>query len=297
MTSSSTRSESDVLTPVISEIDAYLASVLNARELPEILRGAISYATLYGGKRLRPALVLLACEAVGGDRADALPPAAAIELIHNFSLVHDDLPSMDDDALRRGRPTLHVQAGEAMATLAGDAMVSIAFELIAEASLDADVRSRIVRELASATTAMITGQVHDTVGGFPDGLSDEQRLGAIHRNKTGALLRAACRMGAICGHADEKVLGRLDRYGEAIGVMFQIVDDLLDVTQSTEHLGKAAGKDLSAGKLTWPGVMGIERSKDDVRALQAEARDALAPLGDAAEPLRRLGDHLAVRTR
>jgi len=286
-----------VLATVIGEIDAYLERVLEKRGLPEILRGAISYATLYGGKRLRPALVLLACEAVGGKRAYALPAAAAIELIHSFSLVHDDLPSMDDDALRRGRPTLHVQAGEAMATLAGDAMVSIAFELIATAPLDAETRARLVHELASATTSMITGQVFDTVGGFPDDLTDVQRLRAIHRHKTGALLRAACRMGAICGEANDEVLGRLDRYGEAIGMMFQIVDDLLDVTQSTEHLGKTAGKDLSAGKLTWPGVLGIEQSREDVRALQDDARTALDALGDAADPLRRLSDHLAVRTR
>jgi len=214
-----TQFESGVLASVSGDIDRFLARALRSRGLPEILEEAICYSTLGGGKRLRPALVILCSEAVGGQRGDALGPAAAIELIHTFSLVHDDLPSMDDDDLRRGRPTLHVQTGEAMATLAGDAMVSIAFELIGETPLAPDAAVRIMLELAAATTLMINGQVYDTLGGMPPEYSPEQRLHLIHRSKTGALLRAACRMGAICGGASEEAIASLNRYGEAIGLM------------------------------------------------------------------------------
>jgi geranylgeranyl diphosphate synthase type II len=286
-----------VLETVVDEIDAHLTRTLRSRKLPRNLEDAVCYTVLSGGKRLRPALVLLCCESVGGERDVALNPAAAIELIHAFSLVHDDLPAMDDDKLRRGRPTLHVHAGEAMAILAGDVMMSVAMGLLTESPLDAEARLWLVRELTAGTTAMINGQVFDTLGGFPHELDDEQRLGIIHRNKTAALLRAACRMGAICGHADDEQLDALTRYGEAIGLMFQIVDDLLDVTQSTEHIGKTAGKDLTAGKLTYPGVVGIERSREHVERLHHEACEAVAILGTRGDPLRHLCDDMAIRTK
>jgi geranylgeranyl pyrophosphate synthase len=154
-----------------------------------------------------------------------------------------------------------------------------------------------VRELAGATTAMIGGQVYDTIGGLPPELTGERRLRLLHRNKTGALLRAACRMGAICGNASEEALDALDRYGTAIGLMFQIVDDLLDITQSSEHLGKTAGKDHSAGKLTFPGLLGIDRSREEVQRLRTEALAALECLGSRAGSLGALCDDLAVRTR
>ncbi len=282
---------------VIEEIDDYIARAIRSRDLPPILEDAVCYTVLAGGKRLRPALMLMCCEAVGGDRADALAPATAIELIHNFSLVHDDLPAMDDDDLRRGRATLHVEAGEAMAILGGDAMMSLAFELLVEAPVDSRSKVRLTSELAAAVTAMINGQIYDTIGGMPDNLSDEQRLRLIHRNKTGALLRAACRMGAICGGAADETLDMLTRYGEAVGLMFQITDDLLDVTQSAEHVGKATGKDLQAGKLTYPGVMGIERTRADIHRLRLEACQAIEGLGRAARPLCDLSDDMARRTR
>jgi geranylgeranyl pyrophosphate synthase len=204
---------------------------------------------------------------------------------------------MDDDDMRRGRPTLHVHAGEAMAILAGDAMISIAFELLSETDVAPADAVRLVGELARATTAMVGGQVYDTLGGLPAGLSDEEQLALIHRSKTGALLRAACRMGAICGGASDHEMKRLDRFGEALGLMFQIVDDLLDVTQSSEHIGKAAGKDVSKGKLTYPGLLGIERSRRDVDRLRVEAIDALSAFGRRADPLRALAADMAVRTR
>lgn len=239
--------------------------------MPDNLAEAIRYSSLSGGKRLRPALTLLCCEAVGGQTNNALAPAAALELIHTFSLVHDDLPAMDDDDMRRGRPTLHKHAGEAMAILAGDAMMSLAFELVAEAEQSRTIPGQLTAELARATTCMIVGQVYDTLGGLPDDLKDEQTIRLIHSNKTGALIRAACRMGALCGGAETSQLDALSRYGDAIGFMFQIVDDLLDITQTPEHAGKATGKDASAGKLTYPGLFGLERARQTIRTLHRTA--------------------------
>ena len=297
-----TPSVSDPYPPDLAEIatsvNDFLAGYLKAAELPDNLRNAVQYALLGGGKRLRPCLITLCCEVVGGSRETALGPAAAMELIHAFSLVHDDLPAMDDDDLRRGRPTLHIHAGEAMAILAGDAMMPLAFALIYRTEgLSDEAAHLLIRELAEATLAMIAGQVYDTLGQFPDGLDSRGRLDLIHRNKTGALIRTACRMGAICGGAGEEALESLTRYGEAVGLMFQVVDDLLDVTQSTEHLGKTAGKDKEAGKLTFPGLIGVPASREEVRRLRDEALVALEPMGKSAGTLRDLCNYLAVRTK
>jgi geranylgeranyl diphosphate synthase type II len=294
VTSTATESPPTGLRDAAAMVERALRQAIDEAELPENLRDAVAYATLGGGKRLRPALALLSCRAVGGNDEDALPPAMAVELIHCFSLVHDDLPAMDDDDLRRGRPTLHVHAGEAMAILAGDVMISMAFSLLAG---DTGRAARLTAELAQATTAMIAGQVYDTLGGFPPGSTEEQRLQLTHRHKTGALMLAACRMGAIAGSAAPGPLAALTRYGESIGLMFQIVDDLLDVTQSTEHLGKVSGKDQQAGKLTFPGLMGVEGSRAEIRRLHETARRALNGLGPAADPLAEICDYLAVRTR
>jgi geranylgeranyl diphosphate synthase type II len=283
-----------------AHVDRGLAECIEAADLPDNLRQAVAYAVLGGGKRLRPILTLLSCEAVGGRPEDARSGAVAIELIHCFSLTHDDLPAMDDDDLRRGRPTLHVHAGEAMAILAGDVMVSLAFAEIAgdpRLARRAEAQRRISHELAAATTAMIAGQVYDTLGGFPDSSPPAERLMLTHRNKTGALLRAACRMGGVAGGASEAQLEALSRYGAAIGLMFQVVDDLLDVTQSAEHIGKATGKDEGAGKLTWPLVHGVQESREEITRLRESAMQALSGLGPAADPLRAIGDFMAVRTR
>ena len=296
-TTTSTASEADFAQAVV-EIERDLAERLDAADLPDNLRQAVRYSALDGGKRLRPALVLLSCDAVAGRRRDALPAAAAIELIHCFSLVHDDLPAMDDDHLRRGKPTLHVHAGEAMAILAGDVMVSLAFDFISRCHLDFARRANLTAELAHATTAMIAGQVYDTLGGFPASSSKAiDRLHIVHRNKTGALLRAACRMGAICGGATPPQLDALTTYGETMGLMFQIVDDLLDVTQAAEHIGKATGKDQSAGKLTFPGLLGIEASRREIDRLRDAACRAIGDFNQLAEPLRNVCDVMAVRTK
>ncbi|TVQ51156.1 MAG: polyprenyl synthetase family protein [Phycisphaerales bacterium] len=282
---------------VVQQVESFLDVRLKRAELPANLVEAIRYAVLGGGKMLRPQLAIRSCEAAGGDAGDVIGPAAALELIHAFSLVHDDLPAMDDDDLRRGRPTLHIHAGEAMAILAGDTMMSLAFQIILEEAADADRGRRLCSELATGTTAMIGGQVYDTLGGFPDGLSEIEQLKLIHRNKTGALIRAACRMGGICAGANDEVMGALTQYGEASGLMFQVVDDLLDVTQSAEHIGKATGKDAEAGKLTFPGLLGIDGSREEVERCQKRAIDALRPLGPAADPLRELCRYMARRTK
>jgi len=287
----------DLLQAIAKQVDQRLEAALDRSELPENLRAAVKYGVLGGGKRLRPALTVLCCEVVGGVRQAAMDAACAMELIHCFSLVHDDLPAMDDDDLRRGRPTLHVHAGEAMAILAGDAMVSLAFEMVAASPGNDSQRTALVRELAASTTAMIAGQVYDTLGGFTNESDNVRRLNIIHRNKTGALIRAACRMGAICGGAKPGELENLSRYGERLGLMFQIVDDVLDVTQSSEHLGKRAGKDQDAGKLTFPGVLGLEESRREVQKLHEAASAAIADFGPRNRHLVDVCDALAVRTR
>jgi geranylgeranyl diphosphate synthase type II len=218
----------------------------------------------------------------------------ALEMVHCFSLVHDDLPALDNDDLRRGRPTTHRAHGEALAILAGDALLSVSMELVLESPQNAGA---IARELAVATTAMITGQVYDTLGGFQGNPAPQERLRLIHRNKTGALIRCACRMGSLCAEASPPQLAGLTAYGEAMGLMFQVVDDILDETQSAEHLGKAAGKDRVAGKMTYPAVHGLNESRAVVAELLCTALASLAPFGPAADPLRSMAEALAVRTR
>jgi geranylgeranyl diphosphate synthase type II len=279
--------------------DAHLEYFIGSLELAENLREAIRYALLGGGKRLRPALALECCAAVGAPRQAALPAAAGVELIHAFSLAHDDLPAMDDDDLRRGRPTLHKAFDEAMAILAGDAMTVLAFRALCDDHIDPALAGRLCRELADASAAMIVGQVYDTLGGMPQSLSPSERVALIHRCKTGALLLASCRMGALMGlwgRPTDAELAALTSYGTAVGLMYQIVDDLLDVEQTTENTGKRTGKDADAGKLTFPGVLGVERSRAEVERLRTLAQDAIRPFGPAGAELSRICDFLAVRT-
>lgn len=282
-----------------SAVNAWLEQFLASRDLPARLREGVAYAVLGGGKRLRPILAVLSCEACDSSNAgDPLPSGGALELVHAFSLVHDDLPAMDNDDFRRGRPTAHKQFGEAMGILIGDALLSLATEALLTWNGPDDTRARLMHELASATTRMIAGQVEDTLGPSANHEIDPaQRLLDIHRQKTGALIRAACRMGGLAGGANENQLDGLTRYGEAIGLMFQIVDDLLDITATRENLGKTPGKDDAAGKLTFPSVHGIDASKQEVRRLLAEANEALTAFKpDSSEPLRALASYLAVRS-
>jgi geranylgeranyl pyrophosphate synthase len=280
-----------------SLVDRYLAQWIEERPLPANLREAIRYAALGPGKRVRPTLVIRCCEAVGGRAEDALAAAAAIELIHAFSLVHDDLPAMDDDDVRRGRPALHRHTSEAMALLAGDAMLGLAVELVLARVDPARTGARLCHELIQGCNDMICGQVHDTLPGFDESVCAADRLETIHRLKTGALIRAACRMGAICGGTGRAELDAVTRFSEAIGLMFQVVDDLMDVTQTSDHLGKTAGKDASRQRLTYASLLGVEGSRREVERLRGEALQALEVLGRGGEPLRQLCEYLAVRTK
>ncbi|MEE2907323.1 MAG: polyprenyl synthetase family protein [Planctomycetota bacterium] len=287
----------DVITRPSEMIQAYLEAAIDWSFLPDNLAEAAQYGTLGSGKRIRPVLVILSCEAAGGRAEDALPAAAALELVHCFSLIHDDLPALDDDSLRRGRATLHVHAGEPMAILAGDLLLAMAFGELARMPLSPNQVTALVDELATGTRDMVVGQVYDTLGGLPDDCPPLEQLQLVHRNKTGALLRAACRMGAICAGTNDATHRIFTGYGEAVGLMFQVVDDLLDVTQSTEHVGKATGKDSALGKRTYPGLLGIEGSQKVVSQLRDQACSALEPLGPKGTALRDLCCYMAVRTR
>lgn len=291
----------DGYSKIVRAIEAAIEERITEPVFPPMLNDAVRYAALGAGKRLRPVLTLLACEAAGGERSAALTPAVAIEMIHAFSLVHDDLPALDNDELRRGKPTLHVQYDEATAILTGDAMMSMAFGLLADApGVDPTITALQVRELAQATNQMIAGQVLDTVGGGDEGADDLARVRLIHEQKTGALLRASCRMGAIAAGADDSTLETLTRFGDAIGLMFQIVDDLIDVEQHESHTGKKTGKDQDADKLTYPGVLGIEASRAEAHRLREAAIEALSNLPESRTGVRTLRDltaYLACRTR
>ena len=287
----------DEITAPGRDVEAYLQQFLAARPMPANLREAIAYSLLGDGKRLRPVLAIQSCVAVGGKKLAAMPAAGAIEMIHCFSLIHDDLPAMDDDDLRRGRPTLHRHTSEPMAVLAGDCLQSLAVELLTTKVADPTLAVTLVRELSVATNEMISGQVYDTLPHFDQDMEPIDRLTTTHEHKTGALLRAACRMGAACGGANASQLAAVTRYAEAIGLMFQVVDDLLDVTQTSEEMGKATNKDEEKGKLTYPGLLGVEASQEEVDRLRREAISALHELGPAADALRDLCEFMAVRKK
>ena len=244
---------------------------------PANLGQAMRYAVLGAGKRLRPLLVLAACEAVGGPLAQALRAACAVELIHAYSLVHDDMPCMDNDVLRRGKPTVHVQFGQAQALLAGDALQALAFELLVpdDAALPASVQVQWCRLLAAAagSQGMAGGQAIDLASvGQP--LSEAQ-LRHMHRLKTGALLQCSVDMGAACGTVAAAARAALSQYGSALGLAFQVVDDILDVTQDSATLGKTAGKDAASDKPTYVSLLGLEQAMAYAQALRAQAHAAL----------------------
>jgi len=282
-------------------IDRFMGEFVDSLGMPTNLAAAVRYALLGPGKRLRPLLVAHSCAAVGGSLTDCLPAAAAVEMIHSFSLVHDDLPALDNDDLRRGRPTVHIAHGEAMAILAGDGLMSLAFQILAERCDDIGLAGTLAGELARGTTHMIEGQVLDTLGGLGANVPPAKAVELIHKNKTGALIRASCRMGAISGlwkrGVNQAELGAVTRYAESIGLMFQIVDDLMDVEQSADHTGKRTNKDADAGKLTYPSTHGLEASRREIQRLTSVALEAIAPLGAKASQLRETCEYLATRTR
>ncbi len=272
-------------------VEEALDRALPPREAwPATIHEAVRYSLFAGGKRIRPLLVLAAGEAVGGGEEDLMPLACAVEMVHTYSLVHDDLPAMDDDDLRRGKPTSHKVFGEAIAILAGDALLTRAFHLLAEAAPGLD-EARLRRRLraievlgeACGTSGLIGGQVMDLESeGRAIGAAD---LECLHRAKTGALLSACVRGGAILGGADEEDLERLSRYAAAIGLAFQVVDDVLDATETAQSLGKTAGKDAAAGKATYVSVHGLETARAMAASLRRQAEDAVSPLGSPGQTL------------
>ena len=264
----------------LAEVEAALSHWV-AEDAPERLSDAMRYAVLDGGKRLRPLLVLAACEAVDGNAEAALRAACAVELIHAYSLVHDDMPCMDNDILRRGKPTVHVKFGEAGALLAGDALQALAFELLAPEgdAVPASIQANLCRLLARAAghEGMAGGQAIDLAS---VGLAlDEDALRRMHRMKTGALLQGSVEMGAVCGAPTPAVLNALRGYGAALGLAFQVVDDILDVTQDSATLGKTAGKDAAHDKPTYVSLLGLEPSRAYAEALLVQALAALDASG------------------
>ncbi|MFK7735321.1 MAG: polyprenyl synthetase family protein [Pirellulaceae bacterium] len=273
-----TKNTEPYLQEVERRLDQYSAT---SHGCPQRLADAIRYSLLTPGKRLRPLLALLSCEAVGGKWQSALPVACAVEMIHVYSLIHDDLPAMDDDELRRGKPTCHIQFDEATAILAGDSLQMLAIEVICRDM--GDLASHCCQLLSTAS-----GRCH-LVGGQADDLTAEGRFGSesplgleflreIHRRKTAALIIASLKLGGVAGHASETQLEALGKYGECIGLAFQIVDDCLDVESTPEQMGKNTRKDEGLGKLTYPGLLGLDASWELANQLIEEANECLAVL-------------------
>ncbi|HSB42208.1 MAG TPA: farnesyl diphosphate synthase [Methylomirabilota bacterium] len=277
-------------------VDAALERFLPAETArPETLHKAMRYSVFAGGKRLRPVLVIAGAEAVGGTAQQVMPTACAMELIHTYSLVHDDLPAMDNDDFRRGVPTNHKVFGEAMAILAGDALLTLAFRLVADNAADPATLRQVVTDIADAAghQGMVAGQVADLE-------AEGRRVGAdvvdyIHAHKTGALIRASLRVGAMLCGADAAQVRALSVAGADLGLAFQIVDDILDVVSSSEALGKTAGKDQIQQKATYPAIHGLEASRARAAFLIRDAEEALRVLGPRAEPIRALGRFILER--
>ena len=270
-------------------------------DCPDRLRKAMVYSLLAGGKRLRPVLVLMAAEACGGDVETALPAACALEMVHTYSLIHDDLPAMDDDDLRRGRPTCHVEFGEAMAILAGDALLTLAFEITAKEIQPPEIAAACCADLASAAGAMgmVGGQVVDLESEEscrnPLFETTLEHLESIHRRKTGRLFTCSLELGARTAGADFPTRERLETYGKCVGLAFQIADDLLDVTGDQVKMGKGVQKDADHGKLTYPALLGIEESRRRAEDLISRAIEAIEPFGARGQRLEALARFILER--
>ncbi|MBI3651908.1 MAG: polyprenyl synthetase family protein [Acidobacteria bacterium] len=299
MTTPASESLPQYFTRRSEEVNQWLDSLLPKESTPPVnLHKAMRYSMFAGGKRLRPVLVLASGEALGAATDDLMPAACALEMIHTYSLIHDDLPAMDNDDLRRGRPTCHKAFGEAMAILAGDALLTQAFRVLA---LDAPHRDalkqlRVIGEIAKAAgtvEALIGGQVVDMES---EGQTvDAATLDYIHRSKTGAMIRAAVIVGGLIAEATDEQMSKLDDYSRRIGLAFQIADDILDVTQTSEQLGKTAGKDQAASKATYPAIHGLEASKKKAHELVDEAIAIIASLGGDTQILAAIASFIVAR--
>lgn len=284
--------DDDPLPELVGPINAALERACAPAEgCPPVLADAMRYSLLAPGKRLRPALVLLAAQSCGGAAEAAMPAAVAVEMIHAYSLIHDDLPSMDDDDLRRGRPTCHIKFGQGIAILAGDALQARAFELTASLQPAAAAQQACaILAAAAGRSALVGGQADDLRAEQHEVPHTSELLDSIHRRKTGALLAAAAQLGGVSAGASETQLSALSQYGHALGLAFQITDDLLDVEGRGEAIGKETGKDSARGKLTYPGLVGVEpsrqRARDLVQRAQQSLREMPGPL--SAPAVRRL---------
>jgi geranylgeranyl diphosphate synthase type II len=289
-------------------IDSYLESYFSIPSEPSVLHEAMRYSLFAGGKRIRPILALSSYEACGGDPKNIIPYASALELIHTYSLIHDDLPPMDNDDLRRGKPTSHKIFGEAMAILAGDALLTEAFLMLTNnppstllvkeglyKGTNPSSLIKVIREVA------LSAGVHGMVGGqaldisSEDSQPDRDTLTFIHLHKTAALITASVRMGGILADSDEHILNALTKYGENIGLAFQIIDDILDIEGNAEELGKTAGSDMKMKKMTYPSLYGIKKSRKEAEDLIFEAIDALAIFSSEADQLRSIAHYLVQR--
>jgi geranylgeranyl diphosphate synthase, type II len=282
-------------------VDVELEKLLpSGNDMPISLHRSMRYSVFAGGKRIRPILMLAACDAVGGDAACAMPAACAMEMIHTYSLIHDDLPAMDDDDFRRGNPTNHKVFGEAIAILAGDALLTQAFIALSDPALTGRVTPAalvaVINEIGrcAGSFGMVGGQVVDMES---EGKSDIDlpTVQYIHTHKTGALIKASVKAGALLGGADEAALASLTRYGEVVGLAFQIADDILDIEGTTDQIGKDAGSDEARGKATYPALVGLAESKKRAAELVKMALDALADFDDKAEPLREIARYIVDR--
>lgn len=293
-------------------VDSFFESYFSGPLAPEKLQDSIVYSLSAGGKRIRPILCLAAHEACGGKAEDIVPFASALEFIHTYSLIHDDLPAMDNDDLRRGKPTNHKVFGEGMAILAGDGLLTEAFYLIADfgmrnaefnkiknnsalLTLNSQLILRVIHEIARASgiQGMVGGQAQDLLS--EDAEPDAETLSYIHTHKTAALLSASVRVGGILADCDDNALSCLTRYGDNIGLAFQVVDDILDVEGETEVLGKPKGSDEKKKKMTYPKLYGMEKSKEKARELIDNATNALSDFDEKAEPLRAIARYLIER--
>jgi geranylgeranyl diphosphate synthase type II len=288
----------EFLASEVRRIDEALDRLTPAATIaPETIHRAMRYSLFAGGKRIRPILCMQAAAATSDDAPGAVDAGCALEMIHTYSLIHDDLPALDNDDFRRGKPTCHKVFGDAMAILAGDALFTLAMQtLVRIEGLDAAAKVALVEELSfggGTVGGMIGGQVADIEGERQ--APTAELLARIHRAKTGALLRASVRMGGICGGATGQQLEALSQYGEHVGLAFQIVDDILDVEESSEALGKTAGKDAAQGKITFPAVYGLEESRAMAQAECKRAHESLEPFGTRAQRLHEIADLIVYR--
>ncbi len=294
-------------------IDSYLKSYFSVTRKPSVLHEAMKYSLFAGGKRIRPILALASYEACGGDPKDIIPYASALELIHTYSLIHDDLPAMDDDELRRGKPTSHIVFGEAMAILAGDALLTEAFFMISEYGMrNVEFKNKtpfsnseiqlpksailnVIREIsmAAGVSGMVGGQAQDILSENLE--PDKDTLHFIHLHKTAALITASVRIGPMLAGSDGGLINALTRYGENIGLVFQIIDDILDIEGDPKELGKSAGLDKSKMKMTYPSLYGVEGSRQKAQDLISEAINALHIFSSEADPLREIARYLIKR--